>query len=367
MFTLEYRPHKFSEVKGHISILKDLKKRAIDIKFPTAMLFEGLTGTGKTSVALIVAMTVNCDNPIKNKDGYHDPCQTCQSCRSIIDEKFGRDVLVFDGSNMGKDDVLDLENTAATCPTVDNARVIIIDEFQHLGAQAKGAVLKIVEKKRKDTIFILCTMDKVSIDKSVIDREQVYSFKPLTNLEIGDYLLDILEVEDPEEKIPEIFIKEGIPLLASASGGSLRSAVSRLERCINSELWTKEDIEKELDITTDEKIYKVIDMLLEGDYQAFEEIKKGKSVDNFNYIYTVVTSSFILANNPNSDFEDWKVKKSRAQISNMNFTRLLGVMLDTARSTNNYFNLNVFYSYLIEYYKGFNKPEKTRTRVPLNG
>ena len=351
MLYIKHQPTTFKDVVGQESIKKDLMKRTIS-GFSEVLLFEGFSGTGKTTLSLIIAMVENCENPVSTKDekgnSYNEPCQTCPSCKSILAKKFGTDIHMIDGSTCGKDGVAKLEETASTFPQ-SKKRIIIIDEAQALSSSAKGVLLKLLEKKRKDTIFILCTMDKSVIDKAIIARCQTYSFKSPTSLEIGGYLLSILEKEDPEEKVPDIFVSEGLVLLANNCNGSVRQAVSNLERCLNSELYGKEEIERELGLLSEDKTANLFNKLLEKDWSVLKDFTNLEIFTFFLYSFKIITNSLTTANDPEASPDDWKFKNAKKTIASKNFKKLFDTYLDIHSDTSYFFKDGIFLGHIIKY------------------
>ena len=106
MYSLDYRPQSFSEMVGQDHVIKQMKKRSLTLDFPQAMLFSGPTGTGKTSLCNIVSAMINCSNPKREKDvlgnEFISPCQICASCRSVLEQRFDRDISVFNATPLGR-------------------------------------------------------------------------------------------------------------------------------------------------------------------------------------------------------------------------------------------------------------------------
>lgn len=371
MLYQKYKPKKFSEVAGHKSNLLAFNKKSINQDYPSVMFFTGSTGTGKTTSALLIASIVNCTSLVKNSEGYNDPCGICHSCKSIQNEFFGRDVFIYDGTSIGKEGIVDLESTASSSPMFDKKRIIVIDEFQALSGSAKGATLKLLEKVRKDTIFILCMMDTTGLDKAILARGLTYDFKPLTPKEVGERLLEVLDKEDPEQKIPDSFVTEGLVLIAENCGGSLRKAFDDMERCIDSELYTGEDITRELGFITEEKTYQIFDKMLRKDWSVFEDFKKLPDLSQlFVYCFNILRGTFSLVQSKNMD--DWKVKSAIQLMGKYpkGVRDLLQVFIKTKESSLNYFNAQLFESYLIQYMDeqspvGLTKTEPKK-RIALN-
>ncbi|NTW90717.1 MAG: AAA family ATPase, partial [Erysipelotrichaceae bacterium] len=320
MLAKEFRPRKFSEVIGQQKNILAFTKKAVEFDYPDVMFMVGPTGSGKTTSALIIGATVNCKNPIMNEKGYVDPCMECSSCKSVLNETFNQDIHFIKSSEMGKDDILELETLAASSPLWGGKKqVIIIDEAQNLTKGSKGATLNLLEKKRKDTIFILCTMDATAFDKSITSRGQVYTFKPLTTEEVGASILKQLELIDPEEKLP--FDTEALVLLAQNSFGSARQACQYLDRCIDSELFTVKDIEKELSFISEVKAYSMVEKLLNKHPSFYDDLDTTTATAFYSYAWAVLAS--VYKSSLTLDQEDWKYKNSRKILLNPNYDSLI--------------------------------------------
>ena len=223
MLTQSLRPFSWNEVVGQKGIVKELKKRSKDMSFPEVMLFEGASGTGKSTMAFIVAALLSDRNPIVHEDGTKDPNPESPSSKAIIDMRFNRDVIYKDASNMSKEDILALSRDISNAPMYDKVKVVIIDEAQNLGYASKGASLTLLEKKRKNTYLILCTMDVDKLDKAIKSRATTYSFKSPSSTEIAELLMtytDENHLNLPLDDSMMEFYQKGIFMLAENCEGS---------------------------------------------------------------------------------------------------------------------------------------------------
>lgn len=348
-YAIDRRPRKFSEVYGHEQHLIDLKNRSKDGSFPQVMMFTGMSGTGKTTLSNIVSMTMNCQNPIKQKDGSYEPCGECSSCKDIIEEKYSRDVVYRNASKMGKDDVNDLEKTASSSSIFDDKRIIIIEEAQELSSKgAKGALLKLIEKPRKDVHFILLTMDEKQFHKSILDRAQVYRFKPFTSEQTLDFMSVFIEQIDPNEDLPDSIV-DVCSLIADNSEGSLRKAVQDLERAIKSEAFTVELASDIFDYVSEDQAFTLLQKLLNQDSDFFESLPSDL-LSFYNYTFAIlmgVKQGSITGNFGN----DFKKKRAMNLLKTGKVDRLLETYISIQESTANYnldkiirFNLMKFFT-----------------------
>lgn len=275
------RPIKFTDIIGQIRLINEMKNRSKDIDFSHTMILEGNSGSGKSTLASIVASLLNCHNPVKNEEGYYEPCGNCPSCQDIHGERFQRDVHFHDASTMGKEDVVDLEYKASSIPFHDKNNIIIIDEAQELSKKSFGVTLKLLEKKRPNTYFILCTMDTNAISKPIKDRGQTYKFWPVNSQTMAEYLFKITEELDTDKKIPDSFFQDGIFLISEYANGSVRAAIQNLERCLYGELYDKEIIEQELGLLSPDTLANLIMKLLTQDISFFSQLKNQETIIDF--------------------------------------------------------------------------------------
>lgn len=310
MLTLTDRPFRFDDMIGQKGIIKEMKKRSITNDFPPVMIFEGPSGTGKTTLACIIAALLSDPRPIVNSDGTKDPNPESPACKSIRETKFNRDVVFKDGSKMGKDDIAELENTLMLAPRFDGKKVIIIDEAQALSKVAKGATLTLLEKQRKDTYIILCTMDIDSFDKAVRSRGPNYRFKSPSSGEIAEYLLNYTEKLDlsTDDSMEEFYTK-GLFTIAENCDGSIRTAVQNFERCVTGEFFTVAEIEREFNIISNDKLADLIQKLCNKDNEVFKAIKEFGAKDFYYKLFKTLTDAYVYKESGYLD-QAWKQRLS---------------------------------------------------------
>lgn len=347
--SISRRPRQIKDVIGHEKIKKEMIKRKKENNFPQAMMFQGATGTGKTTVGFIISTMINCKNPV---DGY-EPCGECESCKSVKNETFGRSIHFFDCSSMGKDDVLKLESVANNSSLFNNEKtILILEEAQQLAsAGARGALLKLLEKPRKNVHFILLTMDEKKFDKAIKDRCQVYKFRKIPENLIGDYIFSLLEEIDPNEEIPDSFIEEVIPVILSNSVGSLRKALEDFERCLYSELYTSQEVIKELGLLDDKTLFEILILLSQKDTKAIDKIMELDDIlDFFNYSWKILSN--IRVADLTGYTAEWKQQRAKQIKATGNFESLLDMYMTIDKQNRGWFNTNVFYFYLTGFYNG---------------
>ena len=168
----KWRPKTFDEVKGQEHICRTLKNQIVNNRIGHAFLFCGTRGTGKTSVAKILARAVNCTN---SKDG--NPCNQCEICKGILQEKLMNVIEIDAASNNGVDNIRDIKEQVMYPPTSGKYKVYIIDEAHMLSTGAFNALLKTLEEPPEYVIFILATTEVQKILSTIISRCQRYDFK----------------------------------------------------------------------------------------------------------------------------------------------------------------------------------------------
>lgn len=217
----KFRPHNFDDVKGQEHIVTTLKNQINADRVGHAYLFCGTRGTGKTSVAKILAKTVNCEQPL---DG--NPCNTCDMCSQINTQSSMNVIEIDAASNNGVDNVREIIDEVRYSPPQGRYKVYIIDEVHMLSAGAFNALLKTLEEPPSYVIFILATTEVHKIPITILSRCQRYDFRRITIDRIQSRLSQLMDVEgiDVEEK--------ALRYVAKLADGSMRDALSLLDQCI---------------------------------------------------------------------------------------------------------------------------------------
>ncbi len=216
-----FRPPVFDEVKGQEHVTRTLRNQVRTGRLQHAYLFCGTRGTGKTSVAKILARAVNCENP---DDG--NPCGTCSSCRAAAAGTSMNVIEIDAASNNGVDNIRELIEEVQYRPASGKYKVYIIDEVHMLSSGAFNALLKTLEEPPDYAIFILATTEAGRVPVTILSRCQRYDFRRIGTDTIVSRLGELLDREGIEAEEKALF------LIASAADGSMRDALSILERCI---------------------------------------------------------------------------------------------------------------------------------------
>jgi DNA polymerase-3 subunit gamma/tau len=229
----KYRPQRFSEVVGQSAVVKTIVNALKRNKLSHALLFAGIKGTGKTTLARIVAKALNCQNI--NPEEY-EPCNQCQSCVEIM-KGIHVDVLEIDAaSNRGIDQIREIIEALKYAPAKGKAKVYIIDEAHMLTKEASNALLKSLEEPPSHVYFILATTEPNRLPPTILSRCQRYEFRRLDFKLIFNHLQKICELENYQIEQP------ALELIAREAQGSLRDALSLLDQAMAYGVRTKEDL-----------------------------------------------------------------------------------------------------------------------------
>lgn len=233
----KFRPATFADVKGQDHIVKTIKNQLQAKRIGHAYLFTGTRGTGKTTVAKILARAVNCLNPTEE-----GPCGECASCKAIAAGSSMNVIEIDAASNNGVDNVREIVEEIAYPPTEGNYKVYIIDEVHMLSIGAFNALLKTLEEPPSYVIFILATTEVHKLPITILSRCQRYDFRRISLETIADRLKTLLE---KEEVVAE---EKAVRYIAKVADGSMRDALSLLDQCIAFHLGQELTYDKVLDV-----------------------------------------------------------------------------------------------------------------------
>ena len=217
----KFRPDNFEDVKGQDHIVTTLTNQINANRIGHAYLFCGTRGTGKTTVAKILAKAVNCEHPVNGS-----PCNECEMCKAIQAGTSMNVIEIDAASNNGVDNIREIREEVTYRPTEGRYKVYIIDEVHMLSIGAFNALLKTLEEPPEYVIFILATTEAHKIPITILSRCQRYDFKRITIDTIAARLDELMKKEQVEVE------EKAIRYIAKAADGSMRDALSLLDQCI---------------------------------------------------------------------------------------------------------------------------------------
>ncbi|MCF7836250.1 DNA polymerase III subunit gamma/tau [Candidatus Gracilibacteria bacterium] len=276
-FYRKYRPQKLSEIVGQNHVRQTFLNALKNSALTHAYLFAGSRGTGKTSVARIIARALNCLSPAA--DG--EPCNSCQICRAALDGKLVDLIEIDAASNRGIDEIRDLKEKIQFTPSHAKNKIYIIDEVHMLTKEAFNALLKTLEEPPSHAYFILATTEAHKIPETIISRTQRFDFHRIAEDEISAHLATISE----KERIK--FDPAALGLIAKQSAGGMRDALGMLEQLGSSGEISVENVAQNLGLTRPKAVEDFVSALLSHQLtEAFEIINglvgEGANLIQFN-------------------------------------------------------------------------------------
>ncbi len=330
----KYRPKKFEDVVGQTAIIKTLTNSVLNNKITHAYLFTGPRGTGKTSVAKILAKIVNCEN----LNGV-EVCNKCVSCTQTQNT----DIIEIDAaSNNGVDEIRDLRDKVNLVPSYGKYKVYIIDEVHMLTISAFNALLKTLEEPPKHIIFILATTDPLKIPNTILSRCQRYDFKKISLNDIKNKLTYICKEECIEAE------DDAIELIAKLSDGGMRDSINLLDQltAYTSEKITLKDVHDVYGTLNRDEIFEFLKQIFNKNLiDSFKSIEKmdneGKNLAKIlDEIIEFLKNVLIYCNS--SDYFCDEEKKYYEEILNLisekNIYTIIEILLEKIKSiklTNN--------------------------------
>jgi len=296
----KFRPDSFADVKGQDHIVTTLKNQIKAERIGHAYLFCGTRGTGKTTVAKILAKAVNCERP---KEG--NPCNECETCQTISAGASMNVIEIDAASNNGVDNIREIREEVTYSPTTGKYKVYIIDEVHMLSMGAFNALLKTLEEPPAYVIFILATTEAHKIPITILSRCQRYDFKRIELNTIAQRLQQLVVEEQVEVE------EKALRYIAKKADGSMRDALSLLDQCIAFYLGQKLTYDHVLEVlgaVDTEEFSKLLREIIKGDVVRMiahleELVMQGRELSQFVIDFTWYMRNLLLLKS-SEDMED---------------------------------------------------------------
>lgn len=336
----KYRPQTFDEVVGQKVIIRTLKNVILKNKISHAYLFSGPRGTGKTSVAKIMAKTVNC---VDLKDT--NPCNECVNCTQI-NKKQSIDIIEIDAaSNNGVDEIRELKSKVNLVPSTGKYKIYIIDEVHMLTIGAFNALLKTLEEPPPHIIFILATTEPHKIPETILSRCQKFDFKKIDDKSMNNRISYICKSEkiDIEDTAKEAIIR--------FSSGGMRDAISLLEQAnvYSDTKITLDDIHEINGTLPEEQLKKLIESIIDKDLIKIFKLVEKYDEDGKNLIKLV--EEIVLF------FKNIIIFKNIDGYSNKNISREIFIDIIDKVSTEEVFQIISKINNSLNEMKSYNNPK----------
>jgi len=284
----KYRPQKFSEVVGQDHIIKTLTSALKTGKVAHAYLFAGPRGTGKTTVARILAKAINCKD-----DSSHEPCNKCDSCLEIMEGR-AMDLIEIDAaSNRGVEEARELRERTRFGPTHSKYKVFVIDEAHQLTKDAFNALLKTLEEPPAHAIFVLATTEPYKMLPTILSRVQRFDFRKISLIDIVKRLEMIIKNEGVKAD------EKALRIIALNSEGHMRDAESMLGQVIAFSAYATSDVAsadksgvKEIKVEGVEEILGIVDINLA--IKFIDLLAKKNSSEALSFIDKFVNQGYDL-------------------------------------------------------------------------
>lgn len=294
----KYRPRRFADVVGQQHIARTLVNSIRTGRLAHALIFNGPRGVGKTSMARILAKSLNCE---QLADGDVEPCNACANCRAIDAGSF-LDVIEMDAaSNRGIDDMRAVVDEVYYAPSMGRRKLYIVDEFHMLTREAFNAFLKTLEEPPEHAVFVLATTDLHRVNATIISRCQRHDFRRIGVSDMLRALESVLEAERADW--PELrYEPQALELVARSSEGCMRDAESLLDRLLSysgGDL-SLDAVSDVLGVTPTAALLELLRAVRDGDAPAiYEQLQRlddrGIEIDGLNRQLIAICRDLYLA------------------------------------------------------------------------
>ncbi len=337
MYTALYRterPEVFGDVLGQEHIVRILKNQLEKGTVGHAYLFCGTRGTGKTSIARILAKGVNCTS-----DG-EAPCGTCPNCLAIKNGTFPDMIEIDAASNNSVDNVRELRESVNYPPAVGRRKVYIIDEAHMLSTAALNALLKTLEEPPEDVMFILATTDPQKLLQTIVSRCLRLDFRRVSEEEIAGRMERICSARGID------VTDDALKLLAANADGSVRDGLSLLDQCLagTDRTLDRDDVLEYLGTAGEEFFIKLTDMIIENDSGGAlllldDALRDGKDVkqllaDWLSHYRSLLIGKYVKEPEAILNMSRENIGRLKAQSAKMQLSDINDAIITVAKSLN---------------------------------
>ncbi len=259
---LKYRPHDFGNLVGQDHITTTLQNALKEDRVSHAYLFCGPRGTGKTSMARLIAKALNCLNRKENGD----PCNECDICEQINAGRLTDIIEIDAASNRGIDEIRDLREKIKFSPNIAKFKMYIIDEVHMLTKEAFNALLKTLEEPPAHAYFILATTEIYKVPETIISRCQRFDFHRMSKATLVERLKFIAESESVQFEI------DALECIADRVNGGMRDAIGLLEQSVKDRALSLKNLQHTLGLTENQSIIDLFNSVFAGELTASLEL-----------------------------------------------------------------------------------------------